>query len=112
MPDLVGHHIQQRPVQALVDDGGALRSIAGRIKIGRVRRPPVDPFRQASRPVPRHYPDRDTSFREQGREHAADLPRAENHVQPAVIHQRNRRGDGLGGTHFWGTVRHRSSRPD
>ena len=30
-------------VQALVDDGGALRSIAGRIKIGRVRRPPVIP---------------------------------------------------------------------
>jgi hypothetical protein len=50
--------------------------------------------------VPRHYPDREASFREQGRENAADLPRAENHMQPVVARQRSRPGNGLGGTHF------------
>jgi hypothetical protein len=32
--------------------------------------------------------------------YAADLPRAENRMQPVLIRQRNQHGDGLGGTHL------------
>ena len=67
---------------------------------------------QASRPAPRHDPDPDAPFREQGRKHAADLPGAEDHMQPVIARGRGRCGDGLRSTPIRCTVRHHSSRRD
>ena len=77
-----------RGVETLVHDRRALGCVDGRLGIGRISGPPIDPFDQHGGPVPRHRAHRKAQAEEVRSEGSADLARPEHDVDMILAHGR------------------------